>query len=134
MRGTGTGATTNLKGYYEFRMKATTDSITIEFSSMGYQGVSRSFPSLTKDTRLNVRLAEAEMELSSVTVQATKRRLNTMERVNTRDLRVNAGPTGGVESLISTYAGVTQNNELSSQYSVRGGSYDKNSLDRKSVV
>ena len=126
VRGTGTGATTNLKGYYECRMKAATDSITIEFSSMGYQGVSRSFPSLTKDTRLNVRLAEAEMELSSVTVQATKRRLNTMERVNTRDLRVNAGPAGGVESLISTYAGVTQNNELSSQYSVRGGSYDEN--------
>ncbi len=126
VRGTGTGATTNLKGYYEFRMQSTTDSVTIEFSSMGYTGVSRSMPSLTQDVRLNVRLADADIELESVTVQASRRRLNTMERVNTKDIRVNAGPTGGVESLISTYAGVTQNNELSSQYSVRGGSYDEN--------
>ncbi len=121
VRGTGTGATTNLKGYYEFRMQSTTDSVTIEFSSMGYTGVSRSMPSLTQDVRLNVRLADADIELESVTVQASRRRLNTMERVSTKDIRVNAGPTGGVESLISTYAGVTQNNELSSQYSVRGG-------------
>lgn len=126
IRGIGTGTATNLKGYYEFSVKSTTDSVVIDFSSLGYHGVSRTLPGLIKDTRLNVRLAEVDIELSSVTVEASKRRLNTMEQVNTEDIRVNVGPSGGVESLISTYAGVTQNNELSSQYSVRGGSYDEN--------
>lgn len=46
--------------------------------------------------------------------------------IDKKNLEVITGPTGGVEGLISTLAGVTSKNELSSQYSVRGGNFDEN--------
>lgn len=120
------GATSNLKGFYSFKIPTTQDSVQIEYSSVGYHGVTRSLPGVSKDMRINVRLGESDIELEGVTIQAAKKQLNTMERINAEQIRVNAGPSRSVEAIVSTYAGVTQNNELSSQYSVRGGSYDEN--------
>ncbi len=127
IKGKALGASTNLKGHYSFSLTASTDSLVVEFSSLGYQSVQRTFPKgITADLRLNVELAEASTEIGTVTVVATQRKQQTMERISAENIRINSSPTGGVESLVSTYAGVTQNNELSSQYSVRGGSYDEN--------
>lgn len=46
--------------------------------------------------------------------------------ISSKNLDVVTGPTGGVEALISTLAGVSTKNEMSSQYSVRGGNFDEN--------
>ena len=51
----------------------------------------------------------------------------TLETLNADRVKLLPDPAGGsIESLVVTFAGVTSNNELSSQYSVRGGSYDEN--------
>ena len=50
-----------------------------------------------------------------------------MESLNADKIKLLPDPSGGsIESLVVTFAGVSSNNELSSQYSVRGGSYDEN--------
>lgn len=127
VKGRALGASTNLKGYYSFSLPISADSLVIEFSSLGYRSVQKTFSKgISTDLRLNVELPEEATEISTVTVVATQKKQQNMERISAENIRINSSPTGGVESLVATYAGVTQNNELSSQYSVRGGSYDEN--------
>ncbi|MCQ2325250.1 MAG: TonB-dependent receptor plug domain-containing protein, partial [Paludibacteraceae bacterium] len=53
----------------------------------------------------------------------------TIETIDAATTRVMPDATGGsIESLLITFAGVNQNNELSSQYNVRGGSFDENQV------
>lgn len=121
------GTLTNLKGAYSLNLPATKDSITLEYSCMGYRSVIKTFPKgILQDLRLNVTLPESSNELASVTVVAPTKKLQNMTPIAAENIRVSVGPVSGVESLVGTYAGVTQNNELSAQYSVRGGNYDEN--------
>lgn len=126
--GTTYGAATDLKGAYRFSMPATQDSITIRFSCIGYRTVERHFPKgITTKTKLIISLPEEATEIGTVVVTAERqqRELN-LETVKPSEIKRLAGPTGGVEAMITTFAGVSQSNELSAQYSVRGGSYDEN--------
>lgn len=76
-----------------------------------------------------MRMQENAHELGEVEVTAIKVQNGQMQHVSTESLRgVGAVGGGGVETLLSTMAGVNSNNEMSSQYSVRGGSYDENSV------
>ena len=52
-----------------------------------------------------------------------------MQHIDRESYKLAADASGGsVESMLSTLAGVNSNNEMSSQYSVRGGTYDENSV------
>lgn len=127
MEGTTYGAASNLKGYYSFFLPPQKDSVTLVVSSIGYKTIRKRFATgIQKDLRLNVVLPESDELLESVTVTAPKKNAQNMEQIKAENIQLLGAPTGGVESLVGTYAGVTQNNELSSQYSVRGGSYDEN--------
>jgi hypothetical protein len=61
------------------------------------------------------------------TVEITLRQLTPfMAEINPRDFQLAVSSSGGLESLLKTLGGVTSNNEMSSQYSVRGGNFDEN--------
>ncbi len=127
VKGTGVGAVANLKGYYVVLLPLTKDSVSLHYTSIGYRTQTKIFPKgLQKDLRLNVVLADQSTEIKGVTVLASRKKQPSMETIKVKDIKLAISPTGGVEGLVATYAGVTQNNELSSQYSVRGGSYDEN--------
>ena len=64
--------------------------------------------------------------LQSVLVTSEKHRTTTFTRINAERIDHAAGPQGGVEGLLKTLPDVNSNNELSTQYSVRGGSFDEN--------
>ncbi|MCC8144605.1 MAG: TonB-dependent receptor [Tannerellaceae bacterium] len=120
------GAMTNEKGYYSITTSPG-DSVTLIYSCLGYNKAERIIPILEKDMRLNVQMNYKALELGDVTVTAIRRQTTTMETIDTERIRLLPDPAGGsIESLVVTYAGVSSNNELSSQYSVRGGSYDEN--------
>ena len=70
-------------------------------------------------------LGESATALGTVTVRG-EARPPSMERITTQTLAMEASPTRSIESMVATYAGVTQHNELSTQYNVRGGSFDEN--------
>ena len=126
VKGTVLGTATNANGYYSLSFNKG-DSVTLIFSSIGYNRSERIIPELTQDMRLNVKMSYASVDLEGVVVTEHRRQTDMMESLDAGRLKILPDPSGGsVESLIVTYAGVSSNNELSSQYSVRGGSYDEN--------
>ena len=120
------GSMTNEKGYYSFST-APGDSVAIIFSCLGYNKAERIIPSLQADMRLNVQMNYTSIDLGEVSVTAIRKQVTTMETLDADKVRLLPDPAGGsIESLVVTFAGVSSSNELSSQYSVRGGSYDEN--------
>lgn len=128
------GAATNKNGYYELMFDAELGELEVTYSMLGYKTQQVILPItqeiLTRGTLgMNIVLqADAEM-LETVEVRGIQRQTGTMEQVDVQTTRVLPDATGGsIESLLITFAGVNQNNELSSQYNVRGGSFDENEV------
>ena len=120
------GTMSNEKGHYSLSV-ATGDSVTLIYSCLGYNKAERILPLVTKDMRLNVQMNYTSLELGEVVATAIRKQTTTLETLNADRVKLLPDPAGGsIESLVVTFAGVTSNNELSSQYSVRGGSYDEN--------
>ena len=120
------GAMTNEKGYYSITT-APGDSLTLIYSCLGYNKAERIIPVAATDIRLNVQMNYTSLELGEVAVTAIRKQTTTMESMKADKVKLIPDPAGGsIESLVVTFAGVSSNNELSSQYSVRGGSYDEN--------
>jgi hypothetical protein len=120
------GAVTNEKGYYSMNIN-TGDSVVLVFSCLGYNRQERIIPQLSQDMRLNVKMSNMTFDLGGVSVTSSRRQTDMMEAIDAGRIKTLPDPSGGsIESLVVTYAGVSSNNELSSQYSVRGGNYDEN--------
>lgn len=120
------GSMTNEKGYYAFSITPG-DSLSIIYSCLGFNKAERIIPAAYADIRLNVQMNYASLELGEVSVTAIRKQTTTMENIDADRIKLLPDPAGGsIESLVVTFAGVSSNNELSSQYSVRGGSYDEN--------
>ncbi len=125
-KGTANGAMTNEKGQYGIDVKQG-DSCTLIFSCIGYNKAQRIIPSVSGNMNVNVTMKSSSIELSGVEVKGNRIQTNTVEKLDASKIRMLADPAGGsIESLLVTYAGVSSNNELSSQYSVRGGNFDEN--------
>ena len=122
------GTTTNQNGYYEFFVEIK-DTITLVYSMIGYETIRQQLYTTRSVIGINVVLPTNEEMLNEITVNAIQRQTNSMDRVDVGAARLMPDATGGgIESLLITFAGVSQNNEMSSQYNVRGGSYDENSV------
>ena len=71
----------------------------------------------------------ASYTLNAIEVTEYRKQTDGIQRIDGDSYKLAPDVSGGsVEGLISTMAGVTGSNEMSSQYSVRGGSYDENSV------
>ena len=125
--GTANGAFTDEKGRYALTV-ATGDSCALVFSCLGYNKSQRIIPEVTGDMIVNVQMRTVSYELSGVTVTRSRIQTNTMEQINIEKGRLAVDVTGGsIESFVITAgAGVSSTNELSTQYSVRGGNYNEN--------
>ena len=94
---------------------------------VGYTTVYQRVISPKEVMNVNVEMATSEEWLEEVEVRGVKRQTTMMDHIDAGASRVMPDATGGsIESLLITFAGVNQNNELSSQYNVRGGSFDEN--------
>ena len=126
--GTAIGTNTGLEGNYSLSVHQA-DTIRVIFSCIGYKEVKRELIEPGGDITLNVRMLSSSHELETVEVTDFKKQTGQLQTINRDSYNLAADPTGGsVESLIQTMAGVSSGNEMSSQYSVRGGSYDENSV------
>lgn len=126
--GTTIGTNTDLKGMYELNVPSQ-DTIMVEFTCLGYSTVKRQLIKPQGSVTLNPKLYEKSTELAEVQITEFKKQTNTMQGIDIST--VNLTPSAGgssVESVIQTMAGVSSKNEMSSQYMVRGGSYDENSV------
>lgn len=124
--GTTMGTMTDLKGKYQLSIPAG-DSIVVIYSCLGYREERRQLLNLTKDVSLSVRLNKNAKMLNEVVVATHRRQTSTLQTIDTKDLKLMPDATGGsIEAMLTTFAGVNSSNELSSQYSVRGGNFDEN--------
>jgi hypothetical protein len=124
--GTAIGTMSGLDGEYALSA-AESDTITLVFTCIGYKEQQRKLVDAKGDVTLNMRMFRTTRELQEVQVTEVKKQLGSMQAIDMSGHRLTPDVSGGsVESLVTTMAGVTSSNEMSSQYSVRGGSYDEN--------
>ena len=117
----------NLKGEFSISLN-TADSVEVKFTMVGYGVRKRVFRRPKGKMTVQVVMHPAAT-LNEITVTQRHRQTSQMEQLNTKDLKGNPSTTGNaVEELIQQQAGVSSHNELSSQYNVRGGSFDENSV------
>lgn len=122
------GTSTNKNGYYELLLDKT-DTIVISYSMIGYTTVQQRLIDPHDVININVQLLTDEQLLSEIEVRGIRHTHNMMDQIDAETTRIMPDATGGsIESLLITFAGVSQNNELSSQYNVRGGAFDENSV------
>lgn len=128
IKGTAIGTTTGLDGGYRLTT-APTDTIVVIFTCIGYDEERRTLLNASGNVTLNMRMRENAKVLGEVEVTEIRKQTGSMQNIDSKDYRLAADATGGsVESLLGTLAGVSSSNELSAQYSVRGGTYDENSV------
>lgn len=126
IEGTGQATTANLEGKYRLTFR-TADSVVVLYQMAGFQTRRRVLKQPKGELVLNIVMPSLDRQLQEVTVSDTRRQLGTTEQLNTKDLKRTPSTTGNaVEDLVATQAGVSTHNELSSQYNVRGGSFDEN--------
>ena len=124
--GTMVGTLTDMDGKFHLSFTAS-DSATVVFSLIGYETKEKVLCRPRGRLALNVVLHDKGTEMSEVTVKEVRRQMGQTQTLNTEDLRRLPSTSGNaVEELVATQAGVSTHNELSSQYNVRGGSFDEN--------
>ena len=75
---------------------------------------------------VELKLEASSVDINEVEIEEEKNRGNTMETVDPKNIKYIPSPNGSFEAVIKTLPGVSSNNELSSQYNVRGGNFDEN--------
>ncbi|MCD8305833.1 MAG: TonB-dependent receptor [Prevotella sp.] len=118
---------TNLQGEFSLSLESA-DSVVVRFSMLGYRAKTRVLRRPRSNQKLLITLSE-DNTLDEVTVKEMKRQTGQMEELSTEQLKRAPSVSGNaVEELIQSQAGVSTHSELSSQYNVRGGSFDENSV------
>lgn len=129
----GRATVTSLQGQYALRLLSA-DSVVVKFSMLGYRTKTRVLRRPKGTQTLQVTLTEQANTLGEVTVAGQKIQSGQTQDIGTKPLRSLPSTTGNaVEELIQSQAGVSTHSELSSQYNVRGGSFDENSVYINSV-
>ncbi|MBQ8957734.1 MAG: TonB-dependent receptor [Bacteroidales bacterium] len=120
------GQTTNTRGYYELSVLADT-SLTVHFSFVGYEQKKVEVRlKIGEKRKLDVTLASTATVLPDAVISDRGTDASSLTRLNAKQATLLPSMGGGVETLIKTLPGVVSNNELSSQYRVRGGNFDEN--------
>ena len=127
--GTAIGTTTGLDGDYKLSAPAA-DTITVVFTCLGFAEEKRQLVDASGSVTLNMRMKPASRQLGEVEVTEIRKQTGSMQQLDPSGYgRLAADASGGsIESMLTTMAGVNSSNEMSSQYSVRGGTYDENSV------
>ena len=116
---------TNLKGEFSISLQSA-DSVHVKFSMVGYKTRVRTFVKPRGNLTVQIVMQQQDA-LQEVTVTERRRQTTGTEQLDIQDIRNAPSVTGNaVEELIQQQAGVSTHNELSSQYNVRGGSFDEN--------
>jgi hypothetical protein len=123
--GKATGVLANDSGYFKIKVPAD-KAVALIFSHSGYVDVQKNFYlSNNEEEKITVKLVRGGKVLETVIISDERERKEAgLTKINPKSALVLPSTIGGVEGLIKILVG--SNNELTSQYSVRGGNYDEN--------
>lgn len=111
-------------GAYSFSLKP--GNYIFNFSYLGFKSINVEIKVIDKDVDLSVTLQKDLQQLKQVVVEDQQARNTGMISVNSKLASSNPNVSQSFESILKQLPGVSTNNELSSQYSVRGGNFDEN--------
>lgn len=121
-------AFTSLKGEFSMHLHST-DSVAVKFSMIGYKTKVRVLRKPRGKQTLQVVLHTDATMLGDVNVTGEKIQSDQTQEIKIKDINMAPSANGnGVEGIIQQQAGVSTHSELSSQYNVRGGAFDENSV------
>ena len=124
----GRATLTSLSGEFSMELLSA-DSVEVKFSMIGYKTKTRLLRRPRGKQTLQIILSEDDQTLHEVQVTEMRRQTTTTQELSKEDVKNAPSTTGNaVEEMIQSQAGVSTHNELSSQYNVRGGSFDENSV------
>lgn len=118
---------TNLKGEFSMQLHSA-DSVVVRFSMVGYKSKTRILRNPKGKQTLQIQLYD-DNSLEEVVVEGKTPQHGTTIQLEIRKMQDAPSATGNtVEEMVQSQAGVSTHNELTSQYNVRGGSFDENSV------
>lgn len=121
-------AFTSLKGEFSMHLHSA-DSVAVKFSMIGYKTKVRVLRKPRGTQTLQVVLHTDATMLGDVNVTGEKIQSDQTQEIKIKDIKMAPSANGnGVEGIIQQQAGVSTHSELSSQYNVRGGAFDENSV------
>lgn len=121
------GTATDKKGYYHLKNLPSNKELTIVFSAVGYENQKKKIILSSEENRiLNIKLKVEISEISTIDIINEAHRETTLKKINPKLFDVLPTVSGNIEDLLKSEIGVSTNNELSSQYRVRGGNFDEN--------
>ena len=121
-----TGTTTDDKGNYSIRIPLDVE-ITLVFSHVSYQTVTKKITATNRNTiRFSPMLILKTESLKEIVIKDNKKEAQGITKIDINKAKNVIGPNAGVENVLMTLPGVNNNNELSTQYNVRGGNFDEN--------
>ena len=121
------GTTTNINGFYLLKIPAKRD-VEIRISHLNYKFIKATFNLKNgEELEFNPILKDNYEQIETVVITGSKRKeLEGITTISPQIIRTIKGAQPGVENLLKTLPGVNITNELSTQYSVRGGNFDEN--------
>jgi hypothetical protein len=124
---TSTGTYTDLNGQYTLKIPVDGIDYIIIFSHIGFRQERRTVKSAGGEIIVNITLSEDVTGIGEVTVNSRRANLAApIMRIPVKDIRLLPSASGSFEAILKTMPGVSSNNELTSQYTVRGGNFDEN--------
>lgn len=124
---TGKGTASNENGFYELKISSGSE-VKIEFTHLGHERIVVKFQ-LKNGQELEynpVMMVEVEQIATVVINNNTRQSVEGVTSISPEMIRTIKGAQPGVENILKTLPGVNISNELSTQYSVRGGNFDEN--------
>ena len=126
IEGQGIATTANVDGKYNIQFRPA-DSVVVVYQMIGFQKRTRVLKKPKGELVLNIVMKSTDRQLDDLEVVELRRQMSQTQTLNTEEMKRLPSTTGNaVEELVATQAGVSTHNELSSQYNVRGGSFDEN--------
>ena len=121
------GATTNANGFYSIEIKALTN-VNITFSHVNFKSISFPINLKTNEVYEFYPVMDINIEqIEEILLNSNKKtELKSILTIDPQIIRTIKGAQPGIENLLKTLPGVNISNELSTQYSVRGGNFDEN--------
>ena len=123
----GEGTATNNNGFYELKIPFGQE-VTVVFTHVSHKRIEQKF-NLKNGQELEynpVMLVEVEQIATVVINTNTRQSVDGVTSISPQMIRTIKGAQPGVENILKTLPGVNISNELSTQYSVRGGNFDEN--------
>ncbi|MDW5288339.1 carboxypeptidase-like regulatory domain-containing protein [Formosa sp. PL04] len=121
------GTQTNANGFYAIKIPDS-KNITVVYSHISFKSVTANFNLKDGETfEFNPVMNTNVEQIETVVLSgSTRKDVRGIVTINPAVIRQIPGANAGIENLLKTLPGVSSNNELSTQYSVRGGNYDEN--------